>query len=153
MVIERYGDEGVLILPQQQYVVALYNGKNVKNAQSIVDRENSASIKRRFGGGHCDYIADHAAQGFGVIRDCTLYTIAVVQTPTSSRIYRWLATMQGRNTGKNLITCSGQALTKIKWAELCLYTCNDAKGVDITMVFFELLEESNRTIYRVGDGK
>lgn len=153
MVMAQYGDAGVLILPQQQFSVSLYNGKDksAKNAQAIVDRENSAEIKRHFGGGRCDYIADHAAQGFSIIRQCTLYSMAIVQTPTSSRIYRWLATMTGRNTGKNLITCSGQALTKIKWADLCLYTCNDSAGKDITMVFFELLEESKKTLYKVGE--
>jgi len=151
MVISKYGDSGVLILPQQQYSVPLYDGNVVKNAQAIVDAENSAVIKRKFGGGHCDYIGDHAGQGFDIIRQCTLYTIAVVQTPTSSRIYRWLASMTGKNTGKNLITCSGQALTQIKWADLCLYACNDSKGKDITMVFFELLEESKRQLYKVNE--
>ena len=151
MIIIQYGDAGALILPQQRFTVPLYDGKASKNAQIIVDRENSATIKRRFRGGHCDYIADHAAQGFDIIKDCKLNAIAVVQTPTSSRIYQCNAIMYGRNTGKNLITCTGQALTNVKWADMCLYTCNDTKGVSITMVFFKLLEESKNTIYKVGD--
>lgn len=144
-----YGDSGVLILPWLDFAVPLYNGKAVKNAQGIVDRENSAEIKRRFGGGHCDYIADHAGQGFDIIKECKHTYPAVVQTPTSSRIYRWEATMLGRNTGKNLIACSGQALTNIKWADLCLYTCNDSTGKDITMVFFKLQEEVKYPIYEM----
>lgn len=149
--IQPYGDAGVLILPWQDYSVPLYNGKAVKNAQPIVDRENSAEIKRRFGGGHCDYIADHAGQGFDIIRECRLNTPAVIQTPTASRIYRWAATMQGTNTGTNLVTCSGQKLTAVRWADLCLYCCNDAGGRNITMVFFRLQEELNRAIYRIGE--
>lgn len=143
-----YGDAGALILPWQDFCIPIYNGKVVKNSQAIVDRENSAVIKRRFGGGHCDYIADHASQGFTIIRQCTLTTPAVVQTPTSSRIYRWTATMLGRNTGKNLIACTGQPLTKVKWADLCLYTCNDTTGKEITMVFFKLQETVPRELYK-----
>ena len=96
-----------------------------------------------------DYIADHAGQGFDIIRRCTYYNLqAIVQTPTRSRIYNWVATMLGRNTG-NLISCSGQGLASIKWADLCLYTCNDVGGENITMVFFKLSETINRPIYPV----
>ena len=71
-----------------------------------------------------------------------------MQTPTSSRIYNWVATMLGRNTG-NLISCSGQGLASIKWADLCLYTCNDVGGENITMVFFKLQKEVKYPIYKV----
>lgn len=143
-----YGDAGALILPWQDFCIPLYNGKTTKNTQAIVDMENSAVIKRRFGGGHCDYIADHASQGFSIIRECTYTTPAVVQTPASSRIYRWAATMLGTNTGKNLIACTGQALTSVKWADLCLYTCNDAGGKNITMVFFKQQETVPYELYK-----
>ena len=146
----KYGDAGFLALPWQDFSVPLYNGRAVKDAQAIVDRENSAEIKPRFGGGHCDYIADHSSQGFDIIRECKFNTPAIVQTPTSSRIYRWVATMNGRNTGKNLIACTGQALTNVKWADLCLYTCNDAGGKNITMVFFKFQEELKYPIYKAG---
>lgn len=149
--IQPYGDSGVLILPWQDYSVPLYNGKAVKNAQAIVDRENSAVIKRRFGGGHCDYIGDHAGQGFDIIRECRLYTPAVVQTPKESRIYRWAATMTGTNTGKDLILVTGQSVKKVKWADLVLYTCNDAGGRDITMVFFKHQMTLNYPAYKVGE--
>ena len=151
IVIKRYGDAGALVLPWQDFSVPIYNGKAAETAQAIVDRENSAVIKRRFGGGHCDYIADHAGQGFDIIQECKLNTPAVVQTPTSSRIYRWAATMLGTNTGKDLILANGQSLKKVGWADLALYTCNDAGGRNITMVFFRLQEELNRAIYKVGE--
>ena len=145
----KYGDAGLLVLPWQNFSVPLYDGNAVKNSQALVDAENSAVIKRKWRGGHCDYIADHAGQGFDIIRRCTYVNMqAIVQTPKSSRIYNWVATMLGRNTG-NLITCSGQGLAKIKWADLCLYTCNDAAGKNITMVFFKLSETINRPIYPV----
>lgn len=145
----KYGDAGLLVLPWQNFSVPLYDGNAVKNSQALVDAENSAVIKRKWRGGHCDYIADHAGQGFDIIRRCTYVNMqAIVQTPKSSRIYNWVATMLGRNTG-NLITCTGQSLSSVKWADLCLYTCNDAAGKNITMVFFKLSETINRPIYPV----
>lgn len=147
--IVRYGDAGALILPWQGFAVPLYDGNAVKNSQALVDAEDSAVIKRRWRGGHCDYIADHAGQGFDIIRKCTIVNLqAIIQTNTRSQIYNWVATMNGRNTG-NLITCTGQSLSNVKWADLCLYTCNDAAGKNITMVFFKLSETINRPIYPV----
>jgi hypothetical protein len=151
MIIPKYGDAGVLILPWQAFSVPLYDGNAVKNSQAIVDMENAAVIKRKWRGGHCDYIADHAGQGFDIIRKCTYINLqAIVQTPKRAQIYNWVATMNGRNTG-NLITCTGQSLSSVKWADLCLYTCNDLTGKDITMVFFRLSETINHPIYRVGE--
>lgn len=145
----RYGNAGVLILPWQGFAVPLYDGNAVKNSQALVDAEDSAVIKRRWRGGHCDYIADHAGQGFDIIRKCTIANLqAIIQTNTRSQIYNWVATMNGKNTG-NLITCTGQSLSNVKWADLCLYTCNDAAGKNITMVFFKLSEIINRPIYPV----
>ena len=146
----RYGDAGVLILPWQAFAVPLYDGNAVKNSQALVDMEDAAVIKRRFNGGHCDYVCDHAKQGFDIIRRCTYVNLqAIIQTPTRSRIYNWEATMLGKNTGKNLIASSGQALTNVKWADLCLYTCNDTTTKNITMVFFKLQNEFDHEIYRV----
>ena len=145
----KYGNAGVLILPWQGFAVPLYDGNAVKNSQALVDAENSAVIKRKWRGGHCDYIADHAGQGFDIIRKCTIANLqAIIQTNTRSQIYNWVATMNGRNTG-NLITCTGQSLSSVKWADLCLYTCNDHEGKNITMVFFKLSETINRPIYPV----
>ena len=149
MKCKNYGNAGVLILPWQGFAVPLYDGNAVKDSQTLVDNENSAVIKRKWRGGHCDYIADHAAQGFDIIRHCTYVNLqAVIQTPTRTQIYNWVATMLGKNTG-NLTTCTGQNLEKIKWADLCLYTCNDIEGKNITMVFFKLQEEIDRAVFNI----
>ena len=138
-----------MVLPWQNFSMPLYDGNAVKNSQALVDAENSAVIKRKWRGGHCDYIADHAGQGFDIIRKCTIANLqAIIQTNTRSQIYNWVATMNGKNTG-NLITCTGQGLASVKWADLCLYTCNDAAGKNITMVFFKLSETINHPIYPV----
>ena len=39
-----------------------------KNAQSLVDKEDTAVLCKKWKNGHCDYIADHAGQGFDKIK-------------------------------------------------------------------------------------
>jgi len=150
--IQSYGDAGVLILPWQDFSVPIYLIKSNESGQDICDLENAAVYKRNYGGGHCDYIGDHQSQGFGIIRELKFTHPAIIQTPTSSRIYRWAATMRGTNTGTKLIACSGQSLSSVKWADLCLYTCNDAEGRDITMVFLKLQETVDYPMYDVEEG-
>lgn len=150
--IKQYGDAGVLILPWQDFSVPIYLIKSGDSGQDICDLENAAVYKRNFGGGHCDYIGDHQSQGFDIIRELKFTHPAVIQTPTSSKIYRWAATMRGTNTGTKLIGCSGQSLSSVKWADLCLYTCNDAEGRDITMVFLKLQETVDYPMYDVEEG-
>lgn len=144
----KYGDAGVLIFPWLGFSVPLYKQNAQKKSQEIVDDENSAVIKYKYAGGHCDYIADHAGQGFDIIKKCGINTDAIIQTPNSTKTYKWQATMLGMNKN-GLRTCTGAKLQSIKWSDLCLYTCNDSKGVDITMVFFKLKESVNRPIYKV----
>ena len=142
-----YGDAGVLILPWNDFAVPLY-GVQSGSGQDICDRENSAVYKKRYRGGHCDIICDHASQGFDVIKQCGYTSPAVVQTPKSARIYRWEAAMLGRNHN-GLYACNGARLDKIRWADLIMYTCNDAAGKDITIVFFTLQQEFKHEIYKV----
>lgn len=146
-----YGDAGFLYIPNLSFSVPLYEPKKGVKSQDIVDRDNSAIIKRRFNGGHCDYIADHAKQGFNVIKRCQIDMLAVVETETATHTYKCVAIMPGTNTGYTLITCTGQKLTAVRWADLCLYTCNDSTGKSITMVFFKKAETVNKPIYGGGE--
>lgn len=143
------GEAGLLYIPDVSVSLPLYyKGKlSLKKSQAIVDRENSGIYAKNFGGGHCDYIGDHAAQGFDAILKCKLYDPAIVQGDNYSQLYQCVAIMPGTNVGSNLITCCGQKLTKIKWADLCCYTCNDMTGKNITMVFFKKTIRYNYPIY------
>lgn len=143
-----YGDSGVLILPWLDFAVPLYS----ENTQATVDRENCALIQRRYKRGHADVICDHASQGFDIIKKCGYTYPAVVQTPRTSKIYRWEATMLGRNR-KGLWACSGARLEKIKWADLIMYTCNDEIGENISIVFWKLQEEVKYPMYDVNAEK
>ena len=144
-----YGDAGFLYIPSLNFTVPLYDGTNIAHSQDIVDRENSAVIKHKFKGGHCDYIADHSYQGFNIIKSCSLSTSAVIQTKDWSKIYACVGVLNGTNTGKTLITCYGQKLQNIKWADLCCYCCNGSTGKSIAMVFFKESAKFNREIYKM----
>lgn len=146
-----YGDAGFFYIPDLGVKLPLFERNKNVAGQTIVDRENSAEIFRHFGGSHCDYIADHASQGFNAIKKCTLGMAAVVQTRKDAKIYMCVAIMPGTNIKTNLVTCCGQKLTKVQWADLCCYCCNDSEGKSITMVFFKETAHFKHPIYKVDD--
>lgn len=131
-----FGDAGYFYIPDVGLRVPLYDKGKRKDAQDVVNRENSALLCRKFRGGHCDYIADHAGQGFDKIKSCGLGRVAYIVTPTSTRFYTCVALTQGTNLGSDLKTLAGQKLSAIRWADLCAYCCNDGTGKSISMVFF-----------------
>lgn len=132
-----FGDAGYFYIPDANLRVPLYDKAKRKNAQDVVDAENSALLCRKFKGGHCDYIADHAHQGFKTIKKCPLGSVAYIVTPTSTQFYTCIAMMNGTNLSNNLKTLTGQKLSNIRWADLCAYCCNDDTGKNISMVFFK----------------
>lgn len=152
MADHKYGDAGFFYISDLSLSLPLYERTKKMTGQTIVDNENSAELFRHFNGGHCDYIADHASQGFDAIKKCTIGMAAVIQTRTNATIYQCVAIMPGTNIKTNLVTCTGQYLTKVKWADLCCYCCNDDKGKDITMVFFKKTATMNKPIYKVKEG-
>lgn len=130
------GDAGFLYIPGVNLKVPLYYKSKTKNSQAVVDEENSALYCQKYKGGHCDYIADHAGQGFDAIKRCTIGMLAFIVTPNSTTYYECVQITKGENRKSSLVTIGGQNVHKIKWANLCCYTCNDSEGKSITMVFF-----------------
>lgn len=143
-----YGDAGYFYIPDLNVQVPLYNKGNRPNAQDVVDRENSALLCRNFRGGHCSYVADHASQGFNKIKKCTLDTLAYIVTETSTQFYYCVGVAIGRNTGTDLVTNSGQRVSRIAWADLCAYCCNDTSGKNISMVFFKAGPRLNYPLFK-----
>lgn len=149
MKYKHYGDAGVLILPWQNYSIPLYH-KRKGHVKEIIDEEDSA-VYDEFFYKHCHDIGDHASQGFRIIKECGYTCPAIIQTPGKTRIYRWVASMEGRNTGSHQITATGQRQEDVTWAELCLSTCNGADGKSLFMVFFKFQEEVDYEMYEVED--
>lgn len=147
-----YGDAGVFYIPSVGVKLPIYDKNTQKSAQDIVDAENSGVICHSFNGAHCDYICDHADQGFDAIKSCKIGTAAFVVTDNSSQVYNCVAIMTGENNKTNLVTITGQKFTTIKWADLCAYCCNDASGKSITMVFFKKGDLYNFNMFRGKEG-
>ena len=131
-----FGDAGYFYIPDAGVRVPLYAKGSRKIAQDTVDAEDSALLASGINGGHCAYIADHAAQGFDAIKRCTLGTLAYIVTPNSTRFYICNAVTEGTNLKTDLVTLGNERLSRIQWADLCAYCCNDDKGRSISMVFF-----------------
>lgn len=137
----------ILWIPDVDVKIPLYESSKMIKAQEIVDNENSGFLCRKFRGGHCDYIADHSSQGFNKIRGCKLFDLAIIQTDKDTQVYSCIMATTGTNTGKELVTFTGQKLSKIKWADLCCYCCNDLNGKSITMIFFKKSQYFNYKLY------
>lgn len=144
-----YGTAGRFIIQDAGISLPLYL-KEKSSGQDIVDRENSALLCKKFRGG-CDYVADHAAQGFDRIRQCKWGTMAMIQTPTGTQIYMCVAMSMGTNTGTDLVTLSGARVSRCQWADLCAYCCNDERGRDITMVFFKKWMKVGHPVIKLDD--
>ena len=141
------GDAGFLYIPGVNLKVPLYDKSKTKNSQAVVDAKNSAIYCRKFKGGHCDYIVDHASQGFDAIKRCTLGMGAYIVKPDSTTYYECVQITNGVNKKTSLVTIGGQNVHKIKWADLCCYTCNSADGKDIAMVFFKTGYKINKQLF------
>lgn len=143
-----YGDAGYFCIPNVGLEVPLYNKGKLKSAQSLVDKENSAVLCKKWKNGHCDYVVDHAGQGFDKIKKCTIEMPAFIVTEDSTQYYSCVGILKGINTKQDLITSSGQSLPKIKWADLCAYCCDDMFERNITMVFFKKGVKVDRNIFK-----
>jgi hypothetical protein len=106
-----YGTAGRFIIQDVGISLPLYL-KEKSSGQDIVDRENSALLCKKFRGG-CDYVGDHAAQGFDRIKQCKWGTMAMIQTPTGTQIYMCVAISMGTNTGNDLVTLSGATCSHV----------------------------------------
>ena len=145
--LSEYGNMGLLWIPKVGVEVPLNTPTKTKTAKEIIDEENNAVYYWRQRGSKWDIIGDHASQGFDAIKNCTLNTYAYIVTPTKSTMYRVIGMSIGHNYGK-IITESGHYVTDMKnWADICLYTCNDATGKNISMVFLKKELEVDYDLY------
>lgn len=142
-----YGTAGCLYAPDLNIKVPLYTSNAKTTNQQIVDEENSAILMKNFHKGHCDLIADHANQGFNKIKNSHLDTMLCIVTENSTQFYTCVGMLRGQNKKTELVADGGLKVTKIKFADLCCYCCNDDKGINISMVFFKKTVRYNYSIF------
>ena len=144
---QTYGTAGCLYAPDLNIKVPLYASNAKTTNQQIVDEENSAILMKNFRKGHCDLIADHANQGFNKIKNSHLDTMLCIVTENSTQFYTCVGMLRGQNKKTELVADGGLKVTKIKFADLCCYCCNDDKGINISMVFFKKTVRYNYSIF------
>ncbi|MGM9941853.1 MAG: N-acetylmuramoyl-L-alanine amidase family protein [Bulleidia sp.] len=103
----------------------------VNNAvnQPIVDAPNSAVLMNYLGR---QMIADHAHQGFSVLRSCG---VGSVGSFCGSTIV-CASSYQGVNTGNGIKLNDGRWADEVYDGTYIMYTCNDAGGTSVTVTFW-----------------
>ena len=97
--------------------------------QPIVDAENSAVLMNYLGR---QMIADHAHQGFSVIRSCASGSVGSL----CGRTIVCISSYQGTNTGYGIRLDDGRWADKVYDGTYIMYTCNDAEGTSVTVTFW-----------------
>lgn len=103
-------------------------GDNYVN-QPIVDAPNSAVLMNYLGR---NMIADHAYQGFSVLRSCGAGSVGTF----CGRTIVCASTYQGTNTGYGIQLADGRWADEVYDGNYIMYTCNDAAGVSVTVTFW-----------------
>lgn len=97
--------------------------------QPIVDAPNSAVLMNYMGR---QMIADHAYQGFSVLRSCGAGSVGSF----CGRTIVCASTYQGTNTGYGILLDDGRYADEVYDGTYIMYTCNDASGVSVTVTFW-----------------
>ena len=108
-----------------------YSARGEDNSvnQPIVDAPNSAVLMNYMGR---QIIADHAYQGFSVLRSCYPGTTGYLCGNTITCV----STYQGTNTGYGILLDDGRYADEVYDGAYIMYTCNDATGVSVTVTFW-----------------
>ena len=104
-------------------------GSNNAVNQPIVDAPNSAVLMNYLGR---QMIADHAHQGFSVIRSCGAGSVGTF----CGRTIVCASSYQGTNTGYGIMLDDGRWADEVYDGTYIMYTCNDASGVSVTVTFW-----------------
>ena len=112
------------------YSARLYQGGSGNSVnQPIVDAENSAVLMNYLGR---QMIADHAHQGFSVIRSCSLGLLGSL----CGRTIVCASSYQGTNTGYGIRLDDGRWADEVYDGTYIMYTCNDAESTSVTVTFW-----------------
>lgn len=120
------------------YSVALYRPNSNKDPQSIVDNKDSAAY---FKYGKVMIIADHASQGFEIIKKQNVGDFVYIKKESADNNYileKYIVREKtiGINTGTNLVTNDNRNVaTDINYS-LVLYTCN-TNDYEVTILFLD----------------
>ena len=113
----------------QDYSARLFQGSD----QSIVDAQDSAAY---IPWQDKVMIADHASQGFSVIRTLSQGAQATIIDNSEIVNLSMVSTYQGTNTGNGIDLADGRYAETVDDGSYILYTCNDAEGISVTVTYW-----------------
>lgn len=103
------------------------------NSQSTVDAYDSAAYMPW---GNIVMIADHASQGFSVIRSCGAGSVGTITDNSTITYLTCASSYQGTNTGNGINLADGRYAETVGDGSYMLYTCNDSTGVSVTVTYW-----------------
>lgn len=124
------GAVGRWIIPDVGVDVAIYEGRD----QAITDAADSANY---FELGSMFVIGDHNDQGFSVIRNCSVGTIAYLHNGSTPQQYICTAVFQGHNSKKDLTDLDGNSVSDQNPGGITCYTCDGSDWRNVIIVFFQ----------------
>lgn len=135
---KKLGDSGRLYF-SSLYSIALYSPYTTEEAQEFVDNQDSGAY---YPHGNIMIIADHAYQGFSIIKSQTIGSYVYIKKVDENNQkvlekYIIREKTNGNNTGAYLITDDGRKLATDINYDLALYTCNSADGKNITILLLD----------------
>ena len=134
---KKLGTYGRIYFPSL-YSVALYRPTTSEEAQKMVDNKDSAAYYKY---GNIMVIADHANQGFRIIKSQKVGGFIYIKTLKNGKYvlekYVVREKVNGKNTGAKLLTNDNRDIGKDVNYSLALYTCNTSDGYSITILLLD----------------
>jgi hypothetical protein len=115
--------------------IGSYTAKLYKSSsQDVVDAVDSAAY---IPWGSIVMIADHASDGFDVIRDLNAGATGTITDDQETTVLTMVDSYQGSNTGHGIILADGRRAETLTDGDYMLYTCNDSEGVSVTVTYWQ----------------
>lgn len=135
---KKLGDSGRIYF-SSFYSVALYTPTTTEEAQKYVDNLDSGSM---FQYGNVDLIADHAYQGFDIIKKQNVGNYIYIKRKDSKgniTLNKYIVNLKttGYNTKYQIITKDGFDVAKDNENDIAVYTCNTSDGKNITILLLK----------------
>jgi hypothetical protein len=111
------------------YTAELYQS----SSQSVVDAADSAAY---IPWGNIVMIADHASQGFSVLRSLGAGASGTITDNSTITYITCASSYQGTNTGNGINLADGRYAETVGDGSYMLYTCNDSAGVSVTVTYW-----------------
>ena len=122
------------------YTAELYQG----SSQYIVDAADSAAY---IPWGNIVMIADHAYQGFSILRSLGAGATGTITDNSTITYLTCASSYQGVNTGNGINLADGRYAETVGDGSFMLYTCNDSTGVSVTVTYWYVSGTAAAPVY------